>query len=146
LSLDHDRACLTRALLEGCACVVRMLVEGMERDLAGGLSELRLTGGGARSPFLMQLHADILRRPIVLLRSHECTVLGAAILGAVGCGHFASIAEAVEAMVGVSRTVEPDASTEDVYAELYGIFRLAYETAAAGGVYRCLYDFQRRWF
>jgi xylulokinase len=146
LTLDHDRACLTRALLEGCACEVRMLVEGMERDLAGGLSELRLTGGGARSPFLMQLHADILRRPIVLLRSHECTVLGAAILGAVGCGHFASIAEAVEAMVGVSRTVEPDASTEDVYAELYGIFRLAYETAAAGGVYRRLYDFQRRWF
>jgi xylulokinase len=146
LGLDHDRACLTRALLEGCACEVRFMVDGMAHDLAGGLSELRMTGGGAQSAFFMQLHADILQRPVVLLRSHECTVLGAALLGAVGCGYYSSLDEAVAAMVAVSHTVEPDKATAQVYADLFGIFRLAYEVAAAGGVYRRLYDFQRTYF
>lgn len=146
LGLDHDRACLTRALLEGCACEVRFMVDGMERDLAGGIAQLRMTGGGAQSPFIVQLNADILRRPIVLLRSHECTVLGAAILGAVGCGYHPDIGDAVAAMVAQSHTVEPDDATASIYAELFDIFRLAYENAAAGGVYRRLYEFQRRHF
>ncbi|HEX8012326.1 MAG TPA: FGGY family carbohydrate kinase [Casimicrobiaceae bacterium] len=146
LGLDHDRACLTRALLEGCACEVRFMVDGIEDDLRGGLSELRMTGGGAQSVFYLQLHADILRRPIVLLRSHECTVLGAAILGAVGSGHFASIRDAVAAMVHVSHTVEPEPATATIYGELFEIFRLAYVAGAKAGVYQRIYDFQRRFF
>jgi len=146
LGLDHDRACLTRALLEGCACEVRFMVDGIEHDVRGGLSELRMTGGGAQSEFYMQLHADILRRPIVLLRNHECAVLGAAILGAVGSEHYASIADAVGAMVQVSHTVEPDAATADIYGELFEIFRLAYVAAAEAGVYRRIYEFQGRFF
>jgi xylulokinase len=146
LSFDHDRACLTRALLEGCACEVRFMVDGMDRDLAGGISELRMTGGGAQSAFLVQLNADILRRPIVLLRSHECTVLGAAILGTVGSGYHRNIGEAVAAMVAASRIVEPNRATAEIYAELFEIFRQAYETAAAGGVHRRIYEFQRRHF
>jgi xylulokinase len=146
LGLDHDRACLTRALLEGCACEVRFMVDGMERDLAGGLCELRMTGGGAQSPFFLQLHADILRRPLVVLRSHECTVLGAAILGAVGCGHYPAVADAVDSMVAIRRIVEPDQATANLYAELFEIFRLAYESSAAAGIYRRIYEFQRRYF
>lgn len=146
LGLDHDRACLTRALLEGCACEVRLMVDGIEHDLRGGLSELRVTGGGAQSAFFLQLHADILRRPVVLLRSHECTVLGAAILGAVGCGNFGSIDDAVAAMVHVSHLVEPRPKNAAIYGELFEIFRLAYVAAAETGVYRRIYEFQRRFF
>lgn len=146
LSLDQDRACLTRALLEGCACEVRMMVDGIARDLRGGISELRMTGGGAQSAFYMQLYADILRRPIVLLRSHECAVLGAAILGAVGSGHFSDIGQAVEGMVQVGRTVEPNARTAEIYDGLFEIFLRAYEALAEPGVYRLIYAFQRRFF
>lgn len=146
LGLDHDRACLTRALLEGCACEVRFMVDGMSRDLAGGISELRMTGGGAQAPFIVQLNADILRRPIVLLRNHECTVLGAAILAAVVCDCYPDIEDAVAAMVAISHTVEPDQATRGIYAELFDIFRLAYETMAGGGVYDRLYELQRRYF
>ena len=146
LSLDHDRACLMRAILEGCACEVRFMVDGMARDLQGGISELRMTGGGARSDVFMQIHADILRRPLVLLRNRECTVLGAAILGAVGCHSFTGIAEAVEAMTAVERTVEPRSETAEVYDNLFEIFRLAYESNARSGVYSAIYDFQERFF
>src|SRR5213079_2555373 len=63
LALDHDRSCLVRAMLDG-----------MARDLEGGISELRMTGGGARSRPFMEIHANVLGRPIVLLRNRECTV------------------------------------------------------------------------
>jgi len=146
LGLDHDRACLFRAVLEGCACEVRFMVDGMARDLKGGISELRVTGGASRSEQFMQVHADILRRPLVLLRNRECTVLGASILGAVGGGHFASIDDAVRAMVAVERTVEPDPATADVYSQLFEVFRLCYEMASQAGIYSAIYDLQRRFF
>lgn len=146
LGLDHDRGCLTRAMLEGCACEIRFMVDGMARDLEGGISELRVTGGGTRSGLFMQILADVLRRPVTLPGNRQCTVLGAAILGAVGAGYFAGIAQAVDAMVTIDRTVEPDGKTGNLYQELFEIFRLAYETSARTGVYRAVYEFQREYF
>ena len=122
------------------------MVDGMARDLKGGISELRVTGGASRSEQFMQVHADILRRPIVLLRHRECTVLGASILGAVGGGHFASIDDAVQAMVAVDRTVEPDPATADIYSQLFEVFRLCYEIASQAGLYSAIYELQRRFF
>jgi xylulokinase len=146
LELDHDRACLLRAVLEGCACEVRLMVDGVSGDLKGGITELRVTGGASHSDQFMQVHADILRRPLVLLRNRECTVLGASMLGAVGCGCFTSINEAVEGMVVVDRTVEPDPATAEIYASLFEVFRICYETAAQGGIYEAIYQFQHQYF
>ena len=122
------------------------MVDGMAQDLKGGISELRMTGGGARSRLFMEIHANILDRPLVLLRNRECTVLGAAILGAVGSGHFAAIDEAVEAMVLIDHTIDPDNQSSGLYQDLFEIFRQAYEANARSGVYRAVYDFQRRYF
>jgi xylulokinase len=146
LGLNHDRACLLRALLEGCACEVRFMVDGVARDLEGGISELRVTGGASRSDQFMQLQADILRRPLILLHNRECTVLGASILGAVGFGYFASIHEAVQAMVRVDRTVEPDPGTAEIYSQLFEVFRFCYEKTAQAGLYEAIYEFQRKYF
>jgi len=146
LGLDHDRSCLVRAILEGCACEVRFLVEGMARDLEGGISELRMTGGGARSRPFMEIHANVLGRPIVLLRNRECTVLGAAILGAVGSGRFVHIDEAVQAMVAIDHTIDPDRQTANVYQDLFELFRQAYEAQTQSGVYKAIYRFQQRYF
>ena len=146
LGLDHDRSCLIRAMLEGCACEVRFMVDGMAQDLQGGISELRMTGGGARSRLFMEIHANILRRPLVLLRNRECTVLGAAILGALGSGHFANIGEAVEAMVAIDHTIDPDNQTSDLYQDLFQVFRQAYEAHARSGICRAIYNFQKQYF
>ena len=119
------------------------MVDGVARDLEGGISELRVTGGASRSDEFMQLHANILRRPLILLQNRECTVLGASILGAVGCGYFASIHEAVQSMVKVGRTVEPDPATADIYTQLFEVFRFCYETAAQAGLYKAIYEFSK---
>ena len=146
LGLNHDKACMIRALLEGCACEMRLMVESFDRDLTGGLSELRLTGGGTRSATYVQLIADVLGRPVVQTRNPECTVLGAAILGAVAVGAFPELEAAVSAMVQVARRVEPTESLRGVYDALFGIYREAYENMAEAGLYRTIYDYQNAWF
>ena len=146
LGLHHDRACMIRSILEGCACEMRLMVESFDRDLRGGLSELRLTGGGTRNGGYIQMIADVLGRPVVETRNPECTVLGAAILGAAAVGAFANVPAAVEAMVHVKRVVEPMAQTRGVYDGLFGVYREAYEKMAAAGLYRSFYDFQNAWF
>jgi hypothetical protein len=67
------------------------------------------------------------------LRNRECTVLGAAILGAVGSGYFADIDEAVKAMVAIDHTIDPDGQTTNVYQDLFQVFRHAYEASGAVG-------------
>ena len=59
---------------------MRMMVDAVQRDIAGGIEELRVTGGGTRSDFFVQVMADILNRPLVRLKEHQCTALGAAML------------------------------------------------------------------
>jgi ribulose kinase len=76
-------------------------------------------------------YRSITGMPVVLLQYRECTVLGASILGAVGCGYFASIHEAVQSMVKVGRTVEPDPATADIYTQLFEIFRFCYDRRAS---------------
>lgn len=78
--------------------------------------------------------------------NRECTVLGAAILGAVGCGHFTDIDEAVTAMVAIDHTIDPDRRTTNVYQDLFQVFRQAYEAQAQLGVYQAIYQFQQRYF
>jgi len=140
LGLHHDRAAMIRAMLEGCACELRLMVEAFDRDLDGGIHALRLTGGGTRSRDFVQIQADVLGRPVALLREGECTVLGAALLGAVACGHFADIDEGVGAMVAVAAEIEPDPALRPVYDELFGVFTAAYEQLASGGIYARLYS------
>lgn len=65
------------------------------------LTELRATGGFARSPFWRQLLADVLGTPIGFPASEQRSAAGAALLGHVALGHLrsvdAALLEAIEA-------------------------------------------------
>ena len=78
---------------------MRFMVDAFDRDLAGGIVDLRITGGGTKSSVFTQIQADIIGRPLSVPANAECTVLGAAILGAVGAGHFRDLEEAVGRMM-----------------------------------------------
>ena len=146
LGLYHTRADMIRALLEGCAHEMRMVVDAFQSDIKGGITDLRLTGGGTKSDGFAQVMTDIIGQPTKVTRERECTVFGAAILGAFGSGAFSSIDEAVEAMVNVEGEFEPNASTKDLYDEANGIYRGMYEAIANGGQYQKLNEFSTRYF
>jgi xylulokinase len=138
LTLRHGRAHLLRAMLEGCACEMRMMADAFDNDLVSGITELRLTGGGTRSPLFSQIICDVLGRPVGLLRERECSVLGAALLGAVAAGCFNDVEEAVSRMVVVASRLEPASQNRQVYDDLYGLFREAYRALSKSGIYQRL--------
>jgi xylulokinase len=125
LTSRHTAAHLFRAVMEG---VVFSLRDGLDimRGLGVPIDQIRATGGGARSPLWRQMQADIYGTPIVSLSAEEGPAYGAALLAAVGTGHFASVSEAVEACVSLAGSTEPDpsrqAACEAAYAVYHGLY------------------------
>jgi len=144
LGLYHERQDLIRALLEGCAHEMRMVVGAFDSDIDGGITDFRLTGGGTKSDGFVQIMTDIIGKPATVTRERECTVLGAAILGAFGSGAFSSIEEAVGAMVVVEGQFEPNRALGDLYGEQHEIYRGFYEAMANAGQYQRLADFSAK--
>jgi len=131
LSLDHGRAHLFRAVLEGIAFEQAVATDAMEAALGRKLAAVTAAGGGTNSALLMQIMASVLERSLAVSPVNEAAALGAAVLAAAGIGWFPSAAAASGAMTAPpSRAVEPvDALVAD-----YG---------ARKGIYRDLYDATR---
>jgi glycerol kinase len=97
------RAHVARAALEGIAWRVADVVAAMREGVDVG--SLRVDGGLTNEPLLLQLQADAIGVPVEAAGA-DATVLGAAVLAAVGSGTIGSLAEAAE-LLPVDRTVEP---------------------------------------
>ena len=146
LRLDHDRADIVRAVLEGVSNEMRMIVDTFQSGMKGGVTEFRLTGGGTKSPGFVQIMSNIIGLPAGVPKVRECTVLGAAILGAVGAGHFDSVAEAAGAMVSLESVVEPDTATRALYDDQHQLFKTAFTSLQQGGAYQAMYDLNAKYF
>lgn len=114
---------LARAAMEGATLG---LAYGLNRfrDLGIEPEEIRLTGGGSKSPIWRQICADIFGVPTVCLRSAEGAALGAAVQaavthGAVSGGSFA-LGRTADRLVKVddSTRTEPDEDRTEFYAGL----------------------------
>ena len=90
------------ALLEATAFGTRMIIETFESN-GVSVNELFIGGGiSEKSPFTMQLYADITKKPIKIAGSPQTPALSSAIYGALAAGKsaggFDSIPEAVAVM------------------------------------------------
>jgi xylulokinase len=125
LTLGHTRADLSRAVFEGITYEARFLLEALES--AGiTISEMVVTGGGARSPFWLQLKADITGRRIAVPRVTEASLLGAALLAGVGAGAFANVETAVDQVCETIRVFEPNPDVRPAYERAYAVYRDTY--------------------
>jgi ribulose kinase len=126
LSLAHGPGHVFRALYEATACGTRHILE----DAAAhglGVERVFIGGGGARSALWLQIHADILKRPIHLTREGESCALGSAMTAAVAAGFYRDFDEAARAMVAIERVVQPDPANAPVYDELFGRYVELYQ-------------------
>ncbi|HZW31005.1 MAG TPA: FGGY-family carbohydrate kinase [Isosphaeraceae bacterium] len=119
LSLAHGSGHIFRAIYEATACGTRHILEDAA---AHGLRVERifLGGGGARSSVWLQIHADILQKPVHLARETEACALGSAMAAAVAAGIYPDFDAAARAMVAIERVVEPNPAHAGVYDELFG--------------------------
>jgi len=125
LTVRHTPAHLTRAVLEGVAFGLR---DGFELMRAVGLAEItqvRVSGGGARSPLWRQILADVLATELVTVNTTEGAAYGAALLAAVGTGAFADVAAACAAVITITGSTAPGLAAT-VYQGLYPLYRELY--------------------
>jgi len=130
LHLGTSRGHLARAVAEGIAASVALLVSAAVADSGRPLTFLRADGGLTRSRLLVQAQADLLQVPVLVYRSADATALGVAALARLGAGDVHSAAEAVGPAEVESR-VDP-AITADEAAERLVAFRSALPLALAG--------------
>ena len=117
LHTAHGRAEMFRAVLEGGAFAIRAIFERV-RDWTGDPEVVRFTGGGGMSLVWPQLIVDTLRWPVEATDG-AVEARGAAMYTAVALGMHDNIDEAAEAMVQVSRVIEPSPDRADKYDALY---------------------------
>jgi len=121
-----------RALLESTAFGTRVIVDGLEQ---GGVpvNEFIVTGGLKQNGLLMQIYADVLRRPVSLAHSDQGPALGSAIHAAVAAGAHPDVRAAAAAMGRVqSAAFCPEAARADAYDVLYAEYRSLHEHFGAG--------------
>jgi xylulokinase len=134
MSFAHGRGELARSVMEGVVLEIRDIMESWFR--AGvDVEVLRLGGGATKSRLWNQIQADVYGKPVQTLKVGESTALGAALLGGVGAGVFASIKEGVDALVEVTGQIEPIAENHAVYEEMYVAYVKAYEGLAKSGTF-----------
>ena len=125
LTASHRRAHLIRSLVEGVSYSLKDCL-----DLLHGLgvnpSTVRLSGGGAKSPFWRQLLANIFATQVSTLDSQEGSAYGAALLAAVGTGAFASVPEACAATIREADSLAPQPAESAVYQRGYEVYRTLY--------------------
>jgi D-xylulose kinase len=117
LSLGHTRGDIVRAMMEGVAVELRKNLEVM-RSMDLTISELRVTGGGARSILWNQITADMTDMPVLKL-TEDATALGAAVLAAVGAKIHKNLEKASEAMIKTGAELEPNKNLIDIYQDVY---------------------------
>jgi len=116
------------------ASMARAVMEGATLGLAYGLNrfrelgieptEIRLTGGGSKSPAWRQICADVFGVPTVCLESAEGAALGAAIQGAYACqmaiGQQPTFRDSCARIVKLDAGTrcEPDGDHKEMYTQL----------------------------
>lgn len=121
-TLSHGRGHFARAVFEGATFG---LVDALDvlRSLGAKPAELRVTGGGAKGKFWVQMLADATGLPCVLLESDEGPAYGAALLGGVGIGLWPDVPEACVKTIRIAGRIEPSGAD---YSTARARFQLLY--------------------
>ncbi|RLG05006.1 MAG: hypothetical protein DRN61_01910 [Thaumarchaeota archaeon] len=126
LSLKHGKEHMIRAVLEGVAFGLRNSLELMI-ELGIKPKDVRILGGGSRSPLWRKIISDVFGLKVYLLEVDEGSSYGAAILASVGAGAYKTVEGAVDEIIKTRDPVEPDRDTHRKYLEYYRIYNRLYQ-------------------
>jgi len=121
-----------RALVESTAFGTRVIIDAF--GAAGvPVAELVIAGGLIKNKFVMQVYADVTRRPLSLIASEQGPALGSAIHAAVAAGAYPDVPAAAAAMGSKHQAVYvPDPASADVYDELYAEYAALHDYFGRG--------------
>lgn len=126
LRVSHTKKDITRAVLDSLGYEMKCNLMAIEQSTGQKIEEIRMIGGGAKTPKWLQIKADIFNRPITVLQTQESAALGAAIIGAVGIGYYDGFEQAVEYMVRTAGTYIPNPDMVKEYETRFTEYQTIY--------------------
>ncbi len=120
LGLGSDAPRIFRAVVEATCFGARAIVDRFVEQGVPVKGLIGLGGVARKSPYIMQMMADVLNMPIRIHKSDQTCALGAAMFAATASGIYAAVEDAMENMgSGFDKEFSPDPEKVPVYAQRY---------------------------
>jgi L-ribulokinase len=120
LNLGSDAPGIFRSLVEATAFGSKKIIDRFAEEGIPIEGIIALGGVAKKSPFVMQVVADVINKPILVARSEQACALGSAMAAAVVGGLYPSIAGAQQAMGnGFETEYRPIPANAAKYQQLY---------------------------
>lgn len=116
----HKRGHMLRAIYEGVAFNHKTHIDALRS--AFDASEVRVTGGGARSEIWCRIFADAFGLPVVVATTQEAGALGTAMCAGIGAGIYTDLEHAVASTVQLGRTYQPDPQCQAALQASYQVY------------------------
>jgi L-ribulokinase len=124
LRLATDAPRLFRALAEATCFGAKAIVDRFVEQGIPVKGLIGLGGVAKKSPFIMQMMADVMNMPIRIHRSEQTCALGAAMFAATVAGIYPKVEDAMQAMgQGFDADYQPNAARVPVYEKRYGLYK-----------------------
>ncbi|NJD02321.1 MAG: xylulokinase [Ruminiclostridium sp.] len=130
ISARHEKPAFIRAIMEGVVFSLKDCLEIIKK-MDVGITEVRASGGGGRSPLWRQMQADVFGTEITTVNSSEGPALGAAILAGVGAGIYGSVAQACDAVISVKSRQAANMELNSIYGKYYKLYGSIYRSLKA---------------
>jgi L-ribulokinase len=120
LNLGSDAPRIFRALVESTAFGTKKIADRFTSEGVRIDGIVALGGVAKKSPFVMQVVADVLNMPILVARSEQACALGTAMAAATVAGLYPTVLDAQKAMGnGFEMEYKPVKSNVEAYSQLY---------------------------
>lgn len=124
LSLGSDAPKIFRSLVEATCFGARAIVERFEAEGVPVKGLIGLGGVAKKSPFIMQMMADVMNMPIRIHKSEQTCALGAAMFAATAAGIHPTVEIAMNAMgSGFEKTYLPNQNHTGIYNTRYNQYK-----------------------
>jgi L-ribulokinase len=120
LTLGTEAPAIFKALVEATCFGAKAIVDRFNQEDVPVKGLIGLGGVARKSPYIMQVMADVMNMPIRIHRSEQTCALGAAMFAATAAGIHASAEEAMQVMGhGFDKEYKPDRSLAPLYARRF---------------------------
>ena len=106
--------------------VAGIALPSIMKEMGVAISQVRASGGGARSDFWRQLQADIYKTPVVITNAAEGPAYGVALLAGVGTGVWKNVEEACKSSIKQVEKITPAKKSSAMYDRNYEVYRKLY--------------------
>ncbi len=120
LDLASNAPAIFKSLVEATCFGAKAIVDRFEQEGVPVKGLIGLGGVARKSPYIMQVMADVMNMPIRIHKSDQTCAAGAAMFAATAAGLYPKVEEAMAAMgQGFDGVFKPNPSTASIYKRRY---------------------------